>query len=178
MKIEEKLLEAINKQITYEFESAHLYLSMVAYFHDHGLDGMAHWMRCQAHEEMIHGMKFYDYIIERGSRVTLKDLHLIKNDWQSPLDAWRDAYLHEQKITGNINDLISLARELKDYAAEPLLAWFAEEQIEEEASTAKVAEQLEMIGDNKHGYLLLDRELGSRAFPLASPFDPVGIKNA
>ncbi|MCK7482763.1 MAG: hypothetical protein M0C28_40830 [Candidatus Moduliflexus flocculans] len=30
---------------------------MTAYFHAQNLDGMAqHWMRCQAHEEMIHVM--------------------------------------------------------------------------------------------------------------------------
>jgi len=36
---------------------------MVAYFHEQGLDGMAHWMRCQAHEEMIHAMKFLTILL-------------------------------------------------------------------------------------------------------------------
>jgi len=56
--IGKRMLKAMNEQIKNELESYYIYLSMVAYFHSHNLDGMAHWMRCQAHEEMIHAMKF------------------------------------------------------------------------------------------------------------------------
>ena len=172
----EKMLTAMNEQIKKELESALLYLSMATYFHAGSFDGMAHWMRCQAHEEMIHAMKFYDFIVERGERVRLSDLTMIKTDWPSPLDAWKDAYAHEQKITGNINTLISLAREEYDYASEPLLAWFSEEQIEEEANTSKVVEQLKMMENHKPGILIIDRELGTRVFPQGSPLDPSAIK--
>jgi len=51
---------------------------MVAYFHAQNLDGMAHWMRCQAHEEMIHAMKFFDHINDRGGIVTLLNLRQLK----------------------------------------------------------------------------------------------------
>ena len=72
----------------------------------------------------------------------------------------------------NVNELISLAREEKDYQSEPLLAWFAKEQIEEEATSSKIADEVAMVGEDKSGLLLLDRELGSRAFPTGSPLDP------
>ena len=52
--IGERLDAAINDQIKNELESYYIYLSMAAYFHAMSLDGMGHWMRCQAHEEMIH----------------------------------------------------------------------------------------------------------------------------
>ena len=67
--------------------------------------------------------------------------------------AIQDAYKHEQFISGKIGDLMTIAREEKDYSAEPLLAWFVDEQIEEEASTGKIAEELEMIGDGKSALL-------------------------
>ena len=57
--IAKRMSEAMNMQIKHELESYYIYLSMVAYFHEQNLDGMAHWMRCQAHEEMIHAMKFF-----------------------------------------------------------------------------------------------------------------------
>jgi ferritin len=69
--IGEKIRNAMNEQIKHEMESFYIYLSMTAYFHAQNLDGMAHWMRCQAHEEMIHAMKFYDHILDRGGLVTL-----------------------------------------------------------------------------------------------------------
>ncbi len=57
--IVQKVRDIMNDQIKHELESYYLYLSITAYFHSQNLDGMAHWMRCQAHEEMIHAMKFF-----------------------------------------------------------------------------------------------------------------------
>ncbi|MFZ3045733.1 MAG: ferritin-like domain-containing protein, partial [Desulfatirhabdiaceae bacterium] len=69
-----RLKTAMNEQIKNELESYYIYLSMAAWFHSKSLDGMAHWMRCQAHEEMIHAMKFFDHIIDRGGKVVLQDI--------------------------------------------------------------------------------------------------------
>jgi ferritin len=170
--IGERLNKAINDQIKNELESYYIYLSMAAYFHSISLDGMGHWMRCQAHEETLHAMKFFEHIIDRGGKVALQDVKQLKTEWQSPLEAFKDALEHERFISGKINDLTSIAREEKDYASEPLLAWFADEQVEEEASAGKITDQLEMVGEDKSGLLMLDRELGQRAFPPGSPFNP------
>jgi ferritin len=170
--IAKRMSEAMNMQIKHELESYYIYLSMVAYFHEQNLDGMAHWMRCQAHEEMIHAMKFFDHIIDRGGSVKLLDLKQIKTTWKSPLEAWKDAYEHEQFITGKINELIKISREENDYNAEPLLHWFANEQIEEEKNTDKAVKELEMIDNSTGGLFMVDRELGARVFPAGSPLDP------
>lgn len=176
--IPEKLNQAMNEQIKNELESAYIYLSMAAYFHSISLDGMAHWMRCQAHEETIHAMKFMDHVQDRGGKVTLLHLDQLKTQWDSPAQAWREAYQHEQFISSKINDLIAIAREVRDYPSEPILAWFADEQIEEEATSSKITDQVEMVGDAKTGLLILDRELGARAFPAGSPFDPAAYNQA
>jgi ferritin len=175
--ISAKVNDAMNQQIKNELESSYLYLSMAAYFHSISLDGMAHWMRSQAHEETIHALKFLDHITDRGGKVELLDLKQLKTEWESPLEAWQEAYEHEQKISANINDLITLSREERDYASEPILAWFAEEQIEEEASTGKIADEVAMVGEAKAGLIILDRELNTRAFTAGSPFDPAAYSN-
>lgn len=174
--IGEKLAQAMNDQIKNELESYYIYLSMSAYFHSRSLDGMGHWMRCQAHEEMVHAMKFFNHIIDRGGSVVLQDLKQLKTEWASPLEAFQDAYNHEQFISGTINDLTAVCREEREYASESLLAWFADEQVEEEASTGKIVDELEMIGEDKSALLMMDRELGQRAYPAGSPFDPVAEK--
>ncbi len=176
--IPEKLVQAMNEQIKNEMESAYIYLSMAAYFHSRGLDGMAHWMRCQAHEETIHAMKFMDHLIDRNAPVVLMDLAQLKTQWSSPMEAWKDAYAHEQYITSKINDLTGISREERDYQSEPLLAWFTAEQIEEEATSSKIADEVEMVGDSKSALLMLDRELGGRAFVAGSPFDPTAYAQA
>ena len=171
--INKKMFDAMNEQIKNELESSYLYLSMVAYFHSQNLDGMAHWMRCQVHEETIHAMKFLDHIINRGGKVVLLDLKQLKLTWKSPLEVWKDAYAHEQFITAKIHNLIKVAREENDYTAEPMLAWFANEQIEEESNTDRAVRQIEMVGDSKEGIFMLDREMGTRIFVAGSPFDPL-----
>ncbi|CAB5160507.1 Bacterial non-heme ferritin (EC [Olavius algarvensis associated proteobacterium Delta 3] len=174
--IGDRLNNALNNQVKNELESYYIYLSMAAYFESASLDGMGRWMRSQAHEEMAHAMKFYRHIIDRGGKVVLQDLRQLKTEWSSPLEAFKDAYQHEQFITGTINDLTTIAREEKDYQSEPMLAWFSEEQIEEEAAAGKIADELEMIGDDKSALLMMDRELGQRLFPAGSPFDTEGTE--
>lgn len=160
--ISTKVQDAFNKQLGIELESAHLYLSMAAYFHSNDLDGMAHWMQAQAHEEFEHAMKFYGHINDRNGRVKLPALSEPKHEWASPLEAWQEAYGHEQFITGKINDLTTLIAAENDNAAVPLLQWFQNEQIEEEASTLKIARLLKRIGDSGNGLIMLDVQLGKR----------------
>lgn len=162
--IGKKMQEAINEQIKHELESAYLYLSMVAYFHSEGLDGMAQWMRAQTQEELMHAMKFFDHIRDRNGRVELLPLAQPKREWTSPLQAFQEAYQHEQFISSKIDGLVKLAAAEGDHPASILLQWFVTEQVEEEASTSKVAQMLERIGDSGHGLVMLDRELGTRSF--------------
>ena len=174
--IGDRLNQAMNEQIKNELESYYIYLSMAAYFHSISLDGMGHWMRCQAHEEMTHAMKFMQHLIDRGGKVVLQDMRQLKTEWPSPLAAFQDALAHEQFISGKINELTTIAREEKDYASEPLLAWFSDEQVEEEAASGKIADEMEMVGNDKSALLMLDRELGQRTFPPGSPFDPAAAE--
>jgi len=164
--ISKKMQDAMNEQIKYELESAYLYLSMAAYFHSLGLDGMAQWMRVQTQEEMVHAMKFFDHIKDRGGRVELLPLAQPKREWSSPLVAFQEAYKHEQFITSKINDLVKIAKEESDNPANVLLHWFITEQVEEEASTSRVAQALERIGDSGQGLIMLDRELSTRTFTI------------
>jgi ferritin len=171
--IGKKMRDAMNEQIKNELESCYIYLSMTAWFHSLNLDGMGHWMRCQAHEEMIHAMKFFDHIIDRGGQVTLLNLKQLKTAWKSPLEAWQDTLEHEKFITAKIHDLVKLSRKENDIASDTLLNWFSKEQIEEESNAEKILRQMDMIGDSKQGIYLLDRDLAARIFPAGSPLDPV-----
>ena len=161
--IGKKIEEAFNKQINAETFSAYLYWSMSAYFDSVDLPGFANWMRVQGQEEMTHAAKFYDSIRDRGGRVKLTAIEAPKIDWSSPLEAFKDAYKHEQKVTGLINGLVDLAGQEKDHAASNFLQWFVAEQVEEEANADQIVKTLERIGDAAAPLLMLDRELGGRS---------------
>ncbi len=178
MMIKQKIKEMMNQQIKHELESYYIYLSMAAYFHSLNWDGMAHWMRCQAHEEMIHAMKLFDYINNRGGLVELLDLKQLQTTWSTPADVWESAYQHEVFITQKIGELLQAVREESEYTAEPLLSWFINEQVQEEADSQRIFEQVKQVNDSKEGLLLLDRELGARVFPTGSPLDPLAYQTA
>ncbi len=160
----QKIEDALNGQINAEFYSSYLYLSMSAYFDSMDLKGFAQWMNAQAQEEIMHGMKMYNFVGERGGRVMLGPIQGPQTEWESPLHAFEAVLEHEQKVTGLINDLVNLAIEEKDHATKNFLDWFIDEQVEEEASASEAVNQLKIVGDNGYGLLMLDRELGQRIF--------------
>ena len=162
--LSKKLEAAISEQINKELYSAYLYLSMAAYLDANNLPGSAHWMRVQFEEEQFHAFKFFDYVYERGGNVILKAIDEPPAHFASPLAVFEETLAHEQKVTRLINDLYALAIEERDYAAQSFLQWYIDEQVEEEASVTTLIDQLKMIGDNKMGLLMLDRELAARTF--------------
>jgi ferritin len=176
--INKKVEKIMNEQIKNELESYYIYLSMAAYFHSQDLEGMAHWMRAQAHEETTHAMKFFDHINDRGGTIVLQDLRQLKTEWSSPLEAWEDAYKHEQFISGKINDIMGVVRDERDYPAEPMIDWFVKEQIEEESNTSRIVAELKRIDSSQGGLFMLDRELGNRPFPVGSAWDPTAYQAA
>jgi ferritin len=145
--------------------SAYLYLAMSAYFDSIDLPGFAKWMKMQAQEEMIHTMKMYDYVIERGGRVLLGAIEAPPSEWDGPLDAFKATLEHEQKVTGLINNLVNIAISESDHATNIFLQWFVSEQVEEESNVTAVLQQLKMVGGQGQGLFMMDRELGSRPAP-------------
>jgi ferritin len=143
---------------------------MSAYFQSINLPGFANWMRVQAQEELVHAMKFYDFINERGGHVNLQQIDGPPTGWSSPLDVFENTYKHEQKVTGLINDLVNLATEARDHATNIFLQWFVTEQVEEEASADEVLQKLKLVGKDSGGLFMLDGEMGQRVFtpPAAS----------
>ncbi len=168
--IDDKMADAINKQINAELYSSYMYLSMSAYFEGESLVGMAQWMKVQAQEEVVHAIKFYEYVIERGGRVILTGIEDPPTDWKSPLEVFEKTLIHEQKVTCLINNLVDIANDLKDHATTSMLKWFVDEQVEEEASADEIVQKLKQMKDVPGGIYMLDKELGSRPtiFPVVN----------
>jgi len=162
--IKKKIENALNRQINAEMYSSYLYLSMSAFFESENLKGFAHWMRVQAQEELVHAMKFFDYVHERGGTITLTAIDAPPTKWQSPLAAFNHVFEHEQKVTGLINGLVDLAISENDHATNNFLQWFVTEQVEEESSADEIVQKLKLMGDAPGGLFMFDRELGQRVF--------------
>jgi ferritin len=163
--LSDRMEKALNGQVNAELYSSYLYLSMNAYFKSVNLDGFANWMYAQAQEELMHAMKFYDFINQRGGRTLLAAIEAPPDQWDSPLAVFEDTLKHEKKVTGLINGLVDIAMEERDHATQIFLQWFVTEQIEEEESVGNVLEQLKLLGDAKQGLFMMNRELAIRQAP-------------
>lgn len=162
--LNEKVSDAFNSQLNAELYSAYLYLSMEAYFESIDLSGFAKWMRAQAQEELMHAMKFYDYIVLRGGRVSLSSIDEPQFEWDSALSVFEHVFAHEQKVTGLINNLVDLSIKESDHASTNFLQWYVAEQVEEEETASGVLQRIKLAGDSKSGLFMLDSELGKRVF--------------
>ena len=166
--VSKKVQKALNEQIVAELHSGYIYLAMTAYFQSLNLDGCAHWMKLQAQEELMHAMKFYDYMLISGSRVVLTGVEAPDVEWRTPLAAFEAALAHEQMMTGRCNDLASLALAEKDHATNNVAQWFVTEQVEEEANVDAIVRKLKLLGKDGPGLYMLDRELASRTLAPAA----------
>ncbi|MCG9479834.1 MAG: ferritin [Actinomycetia bacterium] len=162
--ISKKMETAINEQINAEMYSSYLYLAMSSYFESVDLSGFANWMRVQAQEELFHAMKFFDFVNERGGRVTLTDIQAPAKEWKSPLEVMENVYTHEQKVTSLINNLVDLAADEKDHASSNFLQWYVAEQVEEESTADGIVKKLKLVSDTGNGLFMIDQELGKRVY--------------
>jgi ferritin len=154
--------QALNGQLKEELYSSHLYLAMSAHLEALNFRGMAKWMRIQAEEERGHGLKFFEYVHERGGSVSLTGIDQPKGQWPTVLALFGAAMAHERSITARINALADQAIAEKDHATAVFLTWFVKEQVEEEATLDPIIKRLEAIGDHPSGLYFLDHELGKR----------------
>lgn len=156
------VVDALNKQVGQELQSAYVYLAMSAHCEAENLPGFASWLRVQAQEELGHAMRFYDFILDRGSRVELGPIEAPRTEFPSLVQLFQEALDNERAVTRSIYELYELAHKERDYGAHTLLEEFAAEQVEEEKTVSYVVETLKRVGDDGTGLFVLDRELATR----------------
>lgn len=162
--ISKKMTASLNTHMNLELFSAHLYLSMSSCANTLGLKGAANWFMVQYHEEMVHFMKFYTYLVDQGENITLNAGKTVPNTYKTLLEMFAKTLAHEQLITKCINDLSEQAVQEKDHATQIFLQWFITEQIEEENNDRDMIAKLKLVGDNGYGILMIDADMAKRVF--------------
>lgn len=165
--ISETMQEAMNDQINREMYAAYLYLGMSAFLDSKNFTGMARWMRAQYGEELTHGLKLLDFVIDRGGKVELKSVKAPPSDFGSPLGCFEAALEHERAVTRDLAKLYDQAMREKDHSAHSLMEWFMDEQVEEEKTAEEIVDKLKLAGDNGAAVLMMEMELGKR--PAGAP---------
>lgn len=169
--------EALNEQLKQEIYSAYLYMSMSAHSSFIGLKGFSKWFMAQYHEEMVHAMKIYEYILKQGGRVRLLTINETPVEYASPADMFEKTLEHERKVTAKINNLMEKTIEEKDHATRIFLQWYVSEQVEEEESANDILARIKLAADNPNALFTIDGDLGMRTVTVPTDFT-VGVEAA
>lgn len=152
--------EALNRQVAMEAESSQAYLAMASWAEiQPGLDGVTDFFYRQSDEERIHMLKLIRYINERGGFAVVPELPQPNITFQSLQRVFQEFLKHELKVSASINDLVDLALNEKDFSTHNFLQWYVNEQIEEERLARTLNDKLELVGDDKSGIYLFDRDI-------------------
>jgi len=151
--------KALNIQIRIEAESSQIYLSMACWAEIHGLEGIARFMYTQSDEERTHMLKLVKFVNERGGHAQITELKAPKTSFGTFRELFEELYKHEIFVSESINDLVHITLSEKDYATHNFLQWYVAEQIEEEAQAKNILDKINLIGDDKGGLYLFDRDI-------------------
>lgn len=154
-----KMESALNGQIRVEAESSQVYLSMACWAEVKGLEGIAQFMYKHSDEERMHMLKLIKYVNERGGHAHITELTAPETEFGTFQKMFQDLYDHEIFVSKSINELVHVSLEEKDYATHNFLQWYVAEQIEEEALARTILDKINLIGNDKGGLYLFDRDV-------------------
>jgi len=151
--------EALNKQIRIEAESSQVYLAMAVWAETKGLEGISNFMYEHSDEEREHMLKLIKFVNERGGHAHISELAAPSVEFSSFQVMFEKLLDHEIFVSQSINELVHISLHEKDYATHNFLQWYVSEQIEEEATARTILDKINMIGDDKGGLYLFDRDI-------------------
>lgn len=158
--LSKSMQNALNEQVRIEAESSQLYLAMASWAEiQPGIDNTAEFFFRHSNEEREHMLKLLHFINERGGFAVIPALPQPQLTFPSLNHAFKQLLEHEIMVSNSINNLVDIALSEKDFATHNFLQWYVAEQIEEEALARILNDKLELIGEDKSGLYLFDRDV-------------------
>lgn len=172
----ERVAKALNDQIEKEASSSQFYLAMASWAEANGLNGTAKFMYAHSDEERFHMLKLVKFVNERGGVAIIPGLQQPPVEFDSLENVFKLLLDHELDVTNSINNLVDICLQEKDYTTHNFIQWYVSEQLEEEALARTILDKLRMIGSDKAGLYLLDRDFENSAIQadIASSASPAG----
>ena len=157
--ISSKIENALNRQIDLEGYASMYYLAMASWSQVKGYNGVAAFLYHHSDEERMHMLKLFHYINDRGGHGIVPAFAAPQKDFSDIHEIFDLVLSHETKVSSEINALVELCIQEKDYTTHNFLQWYVAEQIEEESLARNILDKLKLIGDDKGGMYLFDRDL-------------------
>ena len=167
------VVNALNDQVAREASSSQYYLAMASWAELQGFPGVSEFFYKQSDEERQHMLKLVKYINERGGKTEVRALEAPPTDWDNLNAVFSQLLEHEMRISASINSLVEVCLNEKDFTTQNFLQWYVAEQIEEEAVARTIMDKLNLIGDDKGGLYLFDRDVQNLSVETAASANPV-----
>src|SRR5215813_14505470 len=104
----QKVIDAINEQIGYEFSASMQYYAIAAHFAAEALPQLSQHFFRQADEEKDHALRFIKYVVDAGGRVMIPAIDAPKSKFKNPEEAVKLSLDQEIHVTKQINALVDL----------------------------------------------------------------------
>lgn len=170
--MKERVEKALNDQIKKEGQSSQFYLAMASWAEAEGLEGTSNFMYKQSDEERFHMLKLVKFVNERGGKAIIPGFDTPPTEYESVLNVFELLLKHEIEVTESINNLVEVCLEEKDYPTHNFIQWYLSEQLEEEASARTILDKVKLIGTDKAGLYMFDRDLESITVTPANTVNP------
>ncbi len=157
--LNKKVEEALNQQIKIEAESSQFYLAMASWAETEGLNGTAAFLYQHSDEERFHMLKLVKFVNERGGHAIVPALEQPPVNFENIQNIFQNLLDHEVAVTKSINEVVHICLQEKDYTTHNFMQWYVSEQIEEEGLARNIMDKLNMIGNDKGGLYLFDRDM-------------------
>lgn len=158
--LSKSIQDALNDQVRIEAESSQAYLAMASWAEiQPGINNITSFFYRHSDEERMHMLKIIHFINDRGGFAAVPALKQPQLTFPSIKHVFKALLAHEVFVSESINKLVDLSLQEKDYATHNFLQWYVAEQIEEEALARTLNDKLELIGDDKGGLYLFDRDV-------------------
>ncbi len=161
--LKDKIQKALNTQIELEASSSQFYLAMASWSETIGLTGTASFLYKHSDEERFHMLKLIRFVNERGGQALIPQISRPPATFDSLENIFKLLLEHELNVTDSINNIVDLCLQEKDYTTYNFMQWYVSEQLEEEALARTILDKLKLIGADKGGLYMFDRDLETMA---------------
>jgi ferritin len=163
--LSKKIESLLNKQVELEAASSQYYLAMASWAEVTGFNGVSTFLYKHSDEERMHMLKLIQFVNERGGHGLVPSLKAPTTQFKGIQEVFEQILKHEIHVSAEINKLVDRCLAEKDYTTHNFLQWYVSEQIEEEALARRILDKLNLIGNDKGGMYLFDRDLQSMSTP-------------
>lgn len=163
-RISDAMEKALNEQMTREAYQSQVYLAYASWAEVNSFPGIATFLYKHSTEERQHMFKFLKYINDRGGKAKIQAIKKPPTDPKNIEDCLKKTLQHEIDNSEEINKLVNLAHEEKDWATFSFTQWFVKEQIEEETLVNELLDKYTLAAKEKEGNANLydlDKDLSS-----------------